>query len=49
MTTIPAKRQREALDQIATEFARILAGDPGCAEHWRDLAGYAWLAAAATG
>lgn len=37
--------QREALDQIAVKLARILAGDPACAEHWRDLAGYAWLAA----
>jgi hypothetical protein len=30
--------QREALDQIAVKLARILAGDPGCADHWRDLA-----------
>ncbi len=37
--------QREALDQIAVKIARICAGDPTCAEHWRDLAGYAWLAA----
>jgi hypothetical protein len=36
--------QREALDQIAVKLARICAGDPGCADHWRDLAGYAWLA-----
>jgi hypothetical protein len=36
--------QREALDQIAVKLARILAGDPTCAEHWRDLAGYAWRA-----
>lgn len=36
--------QREALDQIAVKLARICAGDPTCADHWRDLAGYAWLA-----
>jgi hypothetical protein len=36
--------QREALDQIAVKIARILAGDATCADHWRDLAGYAWLA-----
>jgi hypothetical protein len=36
--------QREALDQIAVKLARILAGDPRCAEHFLDLAGYAWLA-----
>jgi hypothetical protein len=36
--------QREALDQIAVKIARICAGDPTCADHWRDLAGYAWLA-----
>jgi hypothetical protein len=36
--------QREALDQIATKLARICAGDPTCADHWRDLASYAWLA-----
>jgi hypothetical protein len=36
--------QREALDQIAVKLARILSGDPTCADDWRDLAGYAWLA-----
>jgi hypothetical protein len=36
--------EREALDQIAVKLARICAGDPACADHWRDLAGYAWLA-----
>ena len=35
---------REALGQIAVKLARICAGDPTCADHWRDLAGYAWLA-----
>jgi hypothetical protein len=38
--------QREALDQIATKLARILCGDANHADHWRDLAGYARLAAA---
>jgi hypothetical protein len=37
--------QREALDQIAVKLARICAGDATCADHWRDLAGYCWLAA----
>jgi hypothetical protein len=36
--------QREALDQIAVKLARICAGDATCAEHWRGLAGYCWLA-----
>jgi hypothetical protein len=36
--------QREALDQITVKLARICAGDPACAEHWGDLAGYTWLA-----
>jgi hypothetical protein len=38
--------QREALDQIATKLARILAGDANHADHWDDVAGYARLAAA---
>jgi hypothetical protein len=36
--------QREALDQVAVKLARICAGDPRHPEHWRDLAGYCWLA-----
>jgi hypothetical protein len=36
--------QREALDMIAAKLARICAGDPTHADHWLDLAGYAWLA-----
>jgi len=36
--------QREALDQIVVKLARICAGDPACSDHWRELAGYAWLA-----
>ena len=38
-------RQREALDLIATKIGRILFGRPGEADHWRDIAGYAELAA----
>lgn len=36
--------QREALDLILTKIARIVAGDPDHADHWRDIAGYALLA-----
>jgi hypothetical protein len=32
--------QREALHQIATKLALILAGNAQHADHWRDLAGY---------
>jgi Domain of unknown function (DUF6378) len=38
-------RQREALDQIATKLSRILSGQPDFADHWKDIAGYAELAA----
>jgi hypothetical protein len=38
------KRQREALDYIAGKLARILSGQPGYADHWDDIAGYAKLA-----
>lgn len=37
--------QREALEMIAVKISRILAGDPDCADHWLDIAGYATLAA----
>jgi hypothetical protein len=37
-------RQREALDYIAGKLARILSGQPGHADHWDDIAGYAKLA-----
>ena len=37
-------RQRESLELIATKVGRILAGDPDCADHYRDIAGYAVLA-----
>jgi hypothetical protein len=36
--------QREAVEMICPKHGRIIAGDPSCAEHRRDLAGYAWLA-----
>jgi hypothetical protein len=35
--------QREALDMIAVKISRILAGDPNHADHWDDIAGYAYL------
>lgn len=35
--------QREALEQICTKIARIVAGDPNHADHWRDIGGYADL------
>jgi hypothetical protein len=37
--------QREALDYIAGKLSRILSGQPGHADHFRDIAGYAELAA----
>ena len=37
-------RQRESLELIATKVGRILAGDPDCPDHYRDIAGYAVLA-----
>lgn len=41
--------QRLALRMIAVKIARILAGDPSHLDHWRDIAGYAELGAAACG
>lgn len=35
--------QREALDMIAVKMSRILNGDPNYADHWDDIAGYAFL------
>ena len=35
---------REALDNIATKIARILAGDPNNLDVWTDVIGYATLA-----
>lgn len=37
--------QREALEMICHKMARIVAGDPDFADHWRDIAGYATLVA----
>lgn len=34
-----------ALQMICVKLARITAGNPMCADHWRDIAGYAELAA----
>jgi hypothetical protein len=36
--------QQEALDGIATKVARILSGNPNCADHFADIAGYIALA-----
>lgn len=33
--------QKEALELIATKIGRILTGDPGHEDHWKDLSGYA--------
>jgi hypothetical protein len=35
--------QRESLHMIAHKIGRILSGDPNCADHWDDVAGYARL------
>ncbi len=40
-----SESQREALDMIATKIARILSGNADEPDHWRDIAGYATLAA----
>jgi len=37
--------QLETLDMIAHKIGRILAGDPGHADHWVDIQGYAALTA----
>jgi hypothetical protein len=36
---------QESLDMITHQIGRIIAGDPGFADHWRDIAGYAQLVA----
>jgi len=36
--------QAEALEVICAKIARICTGDPGHADHWHDIAGYAKLA-----
>jgi hypothetical protein len=33
----------EALDMICVKVARIICGNPNCADHWDDIAGYAIL------
>ena len=38
-------QQLEALEMICHKIARIVAGDPDFADHWRDIAGYATLVA----
>lgn len=35
--------QKEALEMIAHKIARVLNGDPGYADNWVDIAGYAQL------
>lgn len=35
--------KRQALSVIADKIARILNGDPECADNWHDIAGYARL------
>lgn len=37
--------QREALDMIACKLSRILSGQSTFDDHWKDIAGYATLAA----
>ena len=37
--------QQEALEMICHKIARIVAGDPNFADHWRDIAGYSTLVA----
>lgn len=37
--------QREGFHMIVHKCQRLLAGDPGFAEHWHDIAGYANLVA----
>jgi hypothetical protein len=36
---------QETLDMIAHKIGRIIAGNPGEPDHWRDIAGYAQLVA----
>ena len=35
--------QKEALEMVAHKIARVLNGDPGYADNWHDMAGYATL------
>ena len=36
---------QESIDMVALKIGRIIAGDPGFADHWADIAGYAQLVA----
>jgi hypothetical protein len=35
--------QQEAIDMILTKVSRVVSGDPTHADHWDDIAGYAYL------
>lgn len=37
-------RQHESIDLICTKLARIVSGDSGFGDHWRDVSGYAKIA-----
>lgn len=39
---LPA-HQQEAIEMILTKISRIACGDPNHADHWNDIAGYAYL------
>lgn len=47
LDTNPSLRpdEREALEMISVKLSRILTGDAHFEDHWRDIAGYATLAA----
>lgn len=38
-----APHQRKAIDMILVKVSRIVVGDPSHADHWDDIAGYAYL------
>jgi len=37
--------EQEAVQMICVKLSRIMHGNPHCADHWRDIAGYATLVA----
>lgn len=41
--TALAPHQRKAVDMILVKVSRIVSGDPSHADHWDDIAGYAFL------
>ncbi len=41
----PTPVQAMAIDMITVKLARIASGDASFADHWRDIAGYAEMAA----